>query len=59
MKIKLSNAERLEMLKAWKSGTLDTDCIKQLKDLVEKFSPARTLTKEEAKELWESLEKEY
>lgn len=59
MKIKLNNAERLEMLKAWKSGTLDTDCIKQIKDLVEKHEPARTLTKEEAKELWKTIEKEY
>lgn len=59
MKIKLNNIERLEMLKAWKSGCLDTDRVKQLKDMVEKSSPARTLTKEEAKELWKRIEKEY
>lgn len=59
MKIKLNNAERLEMLKAWKSGILDTDCIKQIKSLVEKHEPARTLTKEEAKELGKDIEKEY
>lgn len=59
MKIKLNNTERLELLKAWKSGILDTDRIKQLKEMVEKYSPARTLTKEEAKELWKSIEEEY
>lgn len=59
MKIKLNNTERLELLKAWKSGILDTDRIKQLKEMVEKSSPARTLTKEEAKELWKSIEEEY
>lgn len=59
MKIKLNNAERLEMLKAWKSGYLDTDRIKQLKVITEKSGPARTLTKEEAKELWKSIEEEY
>jgi len=59
MKIKLNNAERLEILKAWKSGYLDTARIKPLKEMVEKSGPARTLTKEEAKELWKSIEEEY
>lgn len=55
MIVKLNQTERAELLKAWRTGILDTSKIKALNVL----QPAKRLTKEEAAELLKSLEKDY
>lgn len=48
MIIELSEKERLEMLKAWRSGKLDTSKIKKLQGMDNRLRP---MTKEEAKRI--------
>lgn len=55
MKIKITKELKALFLKALQEGVLDTDKIPELRTV----GPARLLTKEEARQLWEDLEKEY
>lgn len=59
MKIELNKAHKIELLKALKAGTLDTDSIPELKALLALHEPARVLSRAEAKGLIKELEKEY
>lgn len=52
MKIKLSSKERAEVLKAWKTGELDTSKIERLKTLDNKMKP---MSIEEAKRIINEL----
>lgn len=52
MKIKLTKDQKVELLKAVQSGFLDTEIIPEL----HLREPARVLTREEARQLWISLE---
>lgn len=54
MIIQLSAKERAEMLKAWKTGKLDTSKIERLN-----FDPPRRLTVKEAAEILTHLNDEY
>lgn len=55
MKVQLSQADKAEILIAFRTGVLDTEKISGLKN----YSSARRLTKEEAQELIWKLEKEH
>lgn len=59
MKIKIDRVEKIEILKALKSGCLDTDKIPAIKKVLDNAQPARVLTKKEAAELIKTLENEY
>lgn len=59
MKIELTKDHKIELLKALKTGVLDTDVIPELKEAMHLHEPARILTKKEAKELIEKLEENY
>lgn len=48
MKIKLNDKERAELFKMWRSGELDTDKIKSLKEAIPEISP---MTVDEAKRI--------
>lgn len=52
MKIKLSKIQKIQLLEAVKTGFFDTAIVPEL-DL---RTPARVLTKEEARELWRDLD---
>jgi hypothetical protein len=58
MKIEISRAEKLVLLKACQSGILDTDTLPALKLELDKRRPARVLTPAEAKEYLGWIEKE-
>jgi len=58
MKIEISRAEKLELLKALQSGVLETDRIPALKLVLDKRRPARVLTPAEAKEYLGWIESE-
>lgn len=55
MKIKITRELKILLIRALQDGVLDTEDIPELHTL----TPARTLTKEEARELWADLEKKY
>lgn len=52
MKIQITKEQKIEMLKAIQTGILNTEIFPELINL----EPARTLTKEEARELWNDLD---
>jgi len=53
MKIQITKNQKIQLLKSIQSGVLDTAIV--FPDLYN-YEPARTLTKEEAKELWNNLD---
>lgn len=59
MKIELNKEHKVTLLKALKAGILDTDTIPELKAFLALHEPARVLSRAEAKELMNELEKEY
>jgi hypothetical protein len=61
MKIKLTRELKAALLKAIQEGELNFDIFPDMKgkSLEHMVPDARTLTKEEATQLWENLEKEY
>lgn len=56
MRINLDKSDKIELLKALKTGVLDTDTIPELAKVMKLHEPARILTKEEARELLQELE---
>lgn len=54
MKIKLTKIQKIELLKAVQSGFFDTEIIPEL----HLREPARLLTKQEARQLWDDLDNE-
>ena len=59
MRIPIDRKLKVELLNSLKRGYLETENIEVLNKLVIEREPARVLTKQEAKELWEQLEKDY
>ena len=52
MKIPINKEQKIKLLQAIKTGVFDTEIFPELY----KYEPAKILTKEEAKELWNDLE---
>jgi hypothetical protein len=59
MIVKIDRETKIELLKALKIGYLDTANIPELNKIIMTREPARVLTKQEARELWQSMENEY
>jgi hypothetical protein len=55
MEIQINRAEKLELLKACQTGVLDTDKIPELKKMIDLRQPAKLLTREQAKEFMEEI----
>lgn len=54
MKIQITKSQKIQLLKAIKTGTFDSEIFPELYN----YERARTLTKEEAKEFLNDVEKE-
>lgn len=52
MKIQITKQQKIALLQAIKKGVFDSEIFPELYG----FEPARTLTKKEARELWNDLE---
>lgn len=52
MKIQINREQKIKLLQAIKTGVFDSTIFPELYNL----EPARTLTKEEAQQLWSNLE---
>ena len=52
MKIPINKEQKIKLLQAIKTGVFDTEIFPELY----KYEPAKILTKEQAKELWNDLE---
>lgn len=59
MKIELTRETRIKLIKAARDGYLDTSEIAELEDQIDIRRPARVLTKEEIRELFDELEENY
>lgn len=59
MKIEVDRALAIVLLKAVQRGCLDTAEIPEIQRELDLRQPARCLTKQEIRELWDELEREY
>jgi hypothetical protein len=59
MIIKIDRDTKIRLLQAMKDGYMDTANIPVLDEIVAVREPARILTRKEARELLQELEKEY
>ncbi len=52
MKIPINKSQKIQLLKAIKNGVFNSEIFPELYN----YEPAKTLTKEEARELWKDFE---